>query len=57
MKRVVLMRVTVSGIPHWPKYNLTDPRDFVFRLPRDGSYVEKDTFRTGGIDYINTIVR
>ncbi|KAL7652289.1 hypothetical protein ACMYSQ_009585 [Aspergillus niger] len=47
----------VSGIPHWPKYNLSDPMDFVFRLPRNGSYVEKDTFRTGGIDYINTIVR
>ncbi|OJJ76832.1 hypothetical protein ASPBRDRAFT_36016 [Aspergillus brasiliensis CBS 101740] len=47
----------VSGIPHWPKYNLSDPRDFVFRVPRNGSYVEKDTFRTEGIDYINTIVR
>lgn len=49
--------VTVSGIPTWPKYNLSDPQDFVFRVPRDESYVEKDTFRTEGIDYINTIVR
>lgn len=49
--------VTVSGIPTWPKYNLSDPQDFVFRVPRNESYVEKDTFRTEGIDYINTIVR
>ncbi|OJZ84244.1 hypothetical protein ASPFODRAFT_48242 [Aspergillus luchuensis CBS 106.47] len=47
----------VSGIPTWPKYNLSDPQDFVFRVPRNESYVEKDTFRTEGIDYINTIVR
>ncbi|PYI12031.1 carboxylesterase family protein [Aspergillus sclerotiicarbonarius CBS 121057] len=47
----------VPDIPQWPKYDSSDPMDFVFRLPRTESYVEKDTYRAEGIEYINTIVR
>ncbi|XHF98944.1 hypothetical protein AWENTII_002470 [Aspergillus wentii] len=46
----------VSNIPRWPKYT-EDPTNFVFRLPMNESYVEDDTFRATGIEYINSIQR
>ncbi|RAH71997.1 putative triacylglycerol lipase (LipA) [Aspergillus aculeatinus CBS 121060] len=48
----------VDGIPHWPRYTPSDgPSNFVFRLPRTESYVEADTYRAEGIEYINSIAR
>ncbi|PYH87511.1 alpha/beta-hydrolase [Aspergillus ellipticus CBS 707.79] len=47
----------VADIPQWPEYDPSDPKDFVFRLPRTDSYVEEDTYRREGIEYINTIPR
>ncbi|RAK95454.1 putative triacylglycerol lipase (LipA) [Aspergillus ibericus CBS 121593] len=47
----------VSDIPQWPKYDPADPYNFVFRLPRNECYVEADTYRAEGMEYINTIVR
>ncbi|RAH82887.1 alpha/beta-hydrolase [Aspergillus japonicus CBS 114.51] len=48
----------VDGIPQWPRYTPADgPANFVFRLPRTESYVEADTYRAEGIEYINSIAR
>ncbi|PYH47204.1 putative triacylglycerol lipase (LipA) [Aspergillus saccharolyticus JOP 1030-1] len=48
----------VAGIPEWPRYTPDDgPSNFVFRLPRTESYVEEDTYRAEGIEYINSIAR
>ncbi|KAJ5788039.1 hypothetical protein N7457_003029 [Penicillium paradoxum] len=47
---------SVSGTAEWPKY-ASRATNFVFRLPRNESYVEADTYRAAGIEYINTIVR
>ncbi|RDW67168.1 putative triacylglycerol lipase (LipA) [Aspergillus mulundensis] len=48
----------LSDIPQWPEYSASsDPSNFVFRLPRDDSYVEKDDYRVEGIAYLNTIPR
>ncbi|PYH79516.1 triacylglycerol lipase [Aspergillus uvarum CBS 121591] len=48
----------VDGIPQWPRYTPADgPSNFVFRLPRTESYVEADTYRAEGIEYINSIAR
>ncbi|KAL3475269.1 Alpha/Beta hydrolase protein [Aspergillus californicus] len=49
----------VSSIPEWPQYTTADetPSNFVFRLPRNGSYVQDDDYRVDGMSYLNTIVR
>ncbi|KAL4787594.1 Alpha/Beta hydrolase protein [Aspergillus varians] len=53
----------VPDIPQWPQYltksNSTsnNPSNFVFRLPRNESYVEDDDYRVDGMAYINTIPR
>lgn len=36
----------------WPKYDLGDPRDFVFDA-NVTSFVEMDTYRAAGVDMIN----
>ncbi|KAL4889553.1 Alpha/Beta hydrolase protein [Aspergillus ambiguus] len=46
----------VSRVPKWPAY-ATQAANFVFRLPRNGSYVEEDTDRVEGMAYINGIAR
>lgn len=46
----------VSDIAQWPKYS-SRATNFVLRLPRNESYVEADTYRVDGIDYINSIAR
>ncbi|EKV15926.1 Triacylglycerol lipase (LipA), putative [Penicillium digitatum PHI26] len=46
----------VSDIAEWPTYS-SRATNFVFRLPRKESYVEADTYRVDGIDYINSIAR
>ncbi|KAE8322615.1 Alpha/Beta hydrolase protein [Aspergillus sergii] len=46
----------VANIPQWPQYS-QETSNFVFRLPKDGSYIEADTYRADGIDYINSIPR
>ncbi|KAJ5580014.1 Triacylglycerol lipase (LipA) [Penicillium hispanicum] len=48
--------VGVPAIPTWPRYS-SQAANFVFRLPRSESYVEADTYRAEGIDYINSIAR
>ncbi|KAL0635255.1 hypothetical protein Q9L58_005821 [Maublancomyces gigas] len=45
----------VKGIAEWPAYKQSSPKNFVFR--NDTSYVEDDTYRKEGMDYINTILR
>lgn len=45
----------MSGIAEWPAYKLSAPKNFVFR--NDTSYVEDDTYRREGMEYINTILR
>jgi hypothetical protein len=40
----------------WPKYP-TKATNFVFRLPRNESYIEDDTYRAAGTDVINNIAR
>jgi triacylglycerol lipase len=45
----------VSHIPKWPEYS--SKMNFVFRLPRNESYVEDDTYRVEGMEAINRIVR
>ncbi|TVY88790.1 Lipase [Lachnellula willkommii] len=44
-----------STLPYWPKYDLGAPENMV--LNSNGSYVEDDTFRKEGIDFINSIDR
>lgn len=44
-----------STLPHWPKYDLGTPRNMV--LNSNLTYVEEDTFRKEGIDFINSIDR
>ncbi|KAJ5770812.1 uncharacterized protein N7511_002863 [Penicillium nucicola] len=46
----------VNGIPQWTRYS-DRAANFVFRLPRNESYVEDDGYRAEGIDYLNTIAR
>ncbi|KAJ5412022.1 uncharacterized protein N7487_006381 [Penicillium crustosum] len=46
----------VSDIAKWPKYS-SRATNFVLRLPRNESYIEADTYRAEGIDYINSIAR
>lgn len=46
----------VANIPQWPQYS-QEASNLVFRLPKDGSYIEVDTYRADGIDYINSIPR
>ena len=46
----------VSDIAKWPKYS-SRATNFVLRLPRNESYIEADTYRVDGIDYINSIAR
>jgi len=44
--------VAGSGLPHWPPYSIEEPRNMV--LNSNGSFVEDDTFRKEGIDFMNT---
>jgi cholinesterase len=44
-----------STLPYWPKYELNAPKNMV--LNSNLTYVEYDTFRKDGIDFINTIDR
>lgn len=53
---LTLMIRAVPHIPQWPRYS-SKPANFVFRLPRNESYVEADTYRAAGMDYINSIAR
>ncbi|KAF5860819.1 hypothetical protein ETB97_001039 [Aspergillus alliaceus] len=46
----------VANIPQWLQYS-QEASNFVFRLPKDESYIEADTYRADGIDYINSIAR
>jgi carboxylesterase type B len=39
-------------VAEWPKYSVAKPRDFVFEANRT-SWVETDTWRSEGIDFIN----
>lgn len=41
----------VASLPYWNKYDLNEPKNMV--LTANGSYVESDTFRKAGIDFIN----
>ncbi|PKX93321.1 putative triacylglycerol lipase (LipA) [Aspergillus novofumigatus IBT 16806] len=51
-------RGIVPQIPQWPKYTPgKKASNFVFRLPMNGSYVERDDYRLDGMDYINSIAR
>ncbi|KAL4932324.1 putative triacylglycerol lipase (LipA) [Aspergillus undulatus] len=47
----------VPDIPAWPKYTSDTPSNFVFRLPREESYVEGDDYRVEGMEFINSIPR
>ncbi|KAL4759712.1 putative triacylglycerol lipase (LipA) [Aspergillus foveolatus] len=48
----------IVNIPEWPQYSTSiSPSNFVFRLPRNESYVEADDYRVDGIAYLNTIPR
>jgi len=44
-----------STLPYWPKYDLGAPKNMV--LNSNVTYVEDDTFRKEGIDFINSIDR
>ncbi|KAJ5675703.1 hypothetical protein N7462_008600 [Penicillium macrosclerotiorum] len=46
----------VSRIPEWPRYS-THATNFVFRLPRNESYLEADNYRVSGMAYLNSIAR
>ncbi|KAJ6180361.1 hypothetical protein N7519_010822 [Penicillium mononematosum] len=46
----------VSDVAEWPKYS-SRATNFVFRLPQNESYIEADTYRVDGMDYINSIAR
>ncbi|KAJ5708195.1 Triacylglycerol lipase (LipA) [Penicillium malachiteum] len=46
----------ISNIPQWPDF-AHNATNFVFRLPRNESYIELDNYRTAGMDYINSIAR
>lgn len=43
---------STTMLPYWPKYDVGAPMNMV--LNSNGSYVEDDTFRKAGIDYMNT---
>ncbi|KAF6812061.1 carboxylesterase [Colletotrichum sojae] len=45
---------TTSGglLPRWPRYDLADPKNMVLNATK--SFVEDDTWRKEGIDYINS---
>ncbi|KAJ5273522.1 hypothetical protein N7478_008647 [Penicillium angulare] len=46
----------ILNIPKWTRFS-SHTENFVFRLPRNQSYVEADDYRVEGIDYINSIAR
>ncbi|KAJ5681691.1 uncharacterized protein N7477_001631 [Penicillium maclennaniae] len=46
----------VSHVPQWPEYS-SQSKNFVFRLPRNESYIEDDTYRATGMNVINGIAR
>ena len=48
--------ILVPNIPTWPRFS-SQATNFVFRLPRDESYVESDDYRVAGMQYINSIAR
>lgn len=46
----------VQGTPHWPAYSNAQPQNFVFDANVTSlAYTEADTFRSPGIDLINSI--
>ncbi|OOQ88310.1 carboxylesterase family protein [Penicillium brasilianum] len=47
------------GVPHIPKWSSYSSKatNFVFRLSRNESYVEADTYRASGMEFINSIAR
>lgn len=51
-KRYGTENVTPLQLPQWPKYDLESPMNMV--LNASGSYVEADTWRKDGIDFLNT---
>ena len=44
-----------TGLPFWPQYTLDTPTNMVLNANR--SFVEADTWRSEGIDFINSITR
>lgn len=46
---------STGGLPSWPKYSLQKPTNMV--LNSNGSFVESDTWRKDGINFINSIWR
>ncbi|KAJ5659236.1 hypothetical protein N7507_005687 [Penicillium longicatenatum] len=46
----------IPSIPTWPSFS-SQATNFVFRLPRNESYVEADDYRVAGMQYINSIAR
>ena len=44
-----------STLPYWPKYDLKKPTNMV--LNSNKTYVEADTWRKEGIDFINSVAR
>ncbi|KAJ5397744.1 hypothetical protein N7509_005857 [Penicillium cosmopolitanum] len=46
----------LNKIPQWPRYS-SKATNFVFRLPRNESYIEADSYRASGISVINNIAR
>lgn len=52
--KATLTFLVVTNIIKWPKYS-RNPSNFVFRS--DQSYVEVDTDRKEGVEYINSLVR
>ncbi|KAK6353586.1 hypothetical protein TWF696_005549 [Orbilia brochopaga] len=43
-----------STLPYWPQYNLHRPQNMVLNASH-GSWVEDDTYRKRGIDYLNEV--
>ena len=54
--RINVSLILVPHIPSWPRYS-SQAANFVFRLPRNESYVESDDYRVLGMDFINSIAR
>jgi hypothetical protein len=44
--------INALTLPYWPRYNIGNPVNMV--LNASGPYVERDTFRKEGIEFLNT---
>ncbi|KAB5517534.1 lipase [Coniochaeta sp. 2T2.1] len=44
--------VNATALPYWPRYELSKPQNMV--LNASGPFVEADTYRKEGIDFLNT---